>query len=104
MATFLVKKGDTVKVLSGKSRGKTAKVLQVLPRESRVIVEGVNIRKRHMKPRRQGEKGQIITSPAPIAVANVMLVCLSCSQPQRSRYVIANGAKARVCRKCGSTI
>ena|SRR3989344_8171272 len=104
MAIF-IKKGDMVKVLSGKDRGRTAKVLHVLPREARVVVDGVNMRKRHQKARRATEKGQIISIAAPVSVSNVMLVCPSCSRPMRPRWSSEGDAKkVRLCRKCGERI
>lgn len=103
--SIFIKKGDTVKILSGKSRGTTAKVLRVLPRESRVIVEGVNIKKRHQKARRANEKGQVISITAPVVVSTVMLVCPSCSRPMRPRWSLEGDTKkVRLCRKCGARI
>ena len=101
---LLIKKNDTVKVLSGKDRGKQAKVLSVFPREARVLVEGINVHKRHRKPRRSGEKGQIVSLPAPVSISNVMLVCPSCSKAQRPKKIIEGSVKKRVCRKCGAHI
>ena len=66
-----VKKGDTVKILTGDDKGKTAKVIRALPRENKVVVEGVNVIKRHERPRRQGVKGQIVERPMPMSVSNV---------------------------------
>ena len=100
----LIKKGDMVKVLSGKDRGKTAKVLTVFPRDGRVLVDGVNVHKRHRKPRKQGEKGQILSMPTPVSASVLMLVCPSCSKAQRSRWAAEGGRKVRVCRKCGASI
>ncbi|KKS37344.1 MAG: 50S ribosomal protein L24 [Candidatus Sungbacteria bacterium RIFCSPLOWO2_12_FULL_41_11] len=100
-----VKKGDNVKVISGKDRGKTAKVIKVFPKEDRILVEGVNMRKKHRKPRQQGKKGEIINLPAPMHVSNVMLVCPKCNQPTRVGYEKKDsGQKSRVCKKCGGEI
>lgn len=99
-----IKKNDMVKILSGKDRGKSGRVLDVVPQKNRVVVEGANIRKRHRRAKKQGEKGQIIQMPSPLHVSGVMLICPSCSKPQRTKMVIENGKKMRTCRKCGAKI
>ncbi len=96
-----IKKGDNVIVTTGKSRNKSGKVLVAIPTENRIVVEGVNIVKRHIKARRQGEKGQIVEKPAPINASNVMLVCSACSKPARIKMRIEGKDKYRVCSKCG---
>ncbi|HUV81058.1 MAG TPA: 50S ribosomal protein L24 [Patescibacteria group bacterium] len=96
-----IKKNDTIIVISGKDRGKKGKVLQVFPNENRIIVEGINLRKRHRKPKKSGEKGQIVVLPAAIAVSNAKLICLKCGQPSRLSYKINQGKKYRICKKCG---
>ena len=93
-------------VMSGKERHKaikarTGKVLRVLPERGRVVVEGLNLIKKHQRARRQGEQGGIISQPGSLALANVMLLCSRCSQPTRVSYQIAgDGTKTRICRKC----
>ena len=105
MASMNVKKGDTVVVLSGKDKGKQGKVLSVQPKDSKVIVEGVNIVTRHTKPRRQGEEGGILKKEAPIYACKVQRVCPKCSKPTRPAHkVLADGKKVRVCKKCGAEI
>jgi len=100
-----VKKGDTVMVITGKSIGKKGKVLSVDTAKSRVIVEGVNIVKRHTRPTRQMPQGGIIEKEAPVASSNVMLYCPKCNRPTRiGRQVLADGTKTRVCKKCGEVI
>lgn len=100
-----IKKGDTVKVLSGKDRGKKAAVVRVLPREGRVIVEGVNLKKKHRRSRRQDHKGEIILLPAPISASAAQLICPSCGKPTRVGYrFAAGGTKERICKKCGKSI
>jgi len=99
-----IKKGDKVKVLSGKDRDKTGKVLKALPREKRVVVEGVHIVKKHRKSRREGEKGERIEKETPIAVAKVMLVCPKCSKPTRVGIKRVEGKRIRVCKKCQAEI
>jgi len=90
-----------VLVISGKDRGKKGKVLQVFPKENRVMVEGVNLRKKHRKPKKSGEKGQIITLPGSVSVSNVKLVCSKCGKPTRGGYKIVEKKKFRICKKCG---
>ncbi len=97
-----IKKNDQVLISSGKDRGKKGKVLDVFPKEERVVVEGVNIRKKNAKPKKSGEKGQVIHTPAKIAIANMVLICPKCSQPTRINYKIVEKKKYRVCKKCGS--
>lgn len=100
-----IKSGDMVLIHVGKDRGKTGKVLRVFPRERRLIVEGRNIVKKHVRPRRAGEKGQRVEVPAPMPVARVMLVCPSCQKAMR--VVVRRspeGVRERVCRKCHAVI
>ncbi|MBI3671279.1 50S ribosomal protein L24 [Candidatus Azambacteria bacterium] len=99
-----VKKGDNVIVLSGKDKGKSGKVLQVIPQKERVVVEGANLRKRHMRPRRQGEKGQIVEKATPMHSSNVMVVCGKCSKPTRVGYNISKEEKVRICKKCSAVL
>jgi len=96
-----IRKGDTVLIISGKDRGKTGKILKVLPRENKIVVEGVNLRKKHKKPRRGGEKGQTIVLPAPISASNVKLICSKCAKAARVGYKINGSRKYRICKKCG---
>ena len=98
-----IKKGDTVKMLSGKDRGKTGKVLHTKPLEGKVSVEGLNIRTKNVKPRRQGEKGQRIQFPAYVASSKVMLMCPSCGRPMRVGASKEGERKMRKCRKCKAT-
>ena len=99
-----IKKNDLVKILSGKDRGKTGRALKVFPRENRIMVEGLNLRKRHRRARKQGEKGQIVTVPVPMHISNTMLICPSCSKAQRAKISAGGGEKFRICRKCGVKI
>jgi len=104
-----IKKNDKVKILSGKDRGKIGKVLQVMPQEGRISIEGLNLLIKHLRPRREGEKGQRIEFPAFINVSNVALVCEKCGRPTRVGYKMLKvdgkkDKKVRVCRKCGETI
>ncbi len=104
-----IKKNDKVKILSGKDKGKTGKVLQSLPREGKVSIEGLNLLIKHLRPQRQGEKGQRIEFPAFIQSSNVSLVCPKCGQATRASHKIvkAEGKKDksfRACKKCGEII
>ena len=99
-----IKKGDIVKMLSGKDRGKTGKVLRIAPVESRIAVEGLNLIKKHLRPRKQGEKGQIATIPALVSVSKALLVCGKCGKATRVGHAISEGRKYRICKKCGSEI
>ncbi len=105
MAKLSVKKGDRVEVIAGKDKGKRGKILRVIPDKARVVVEKVHMIKRHTKPTQKNPQGGIIEREAPIHVSNVMVVCPSCNQPTRiGRRVTEEGAKVRVCRRCGAEI
>ncbi len=99
-----IKKGDTVLIISGKDREKSGKILQVFPKENRIMVEGINLRKKHRKPKRSGEKGQIVTLPGLISASNAKLICSKCGKATRVGYKIAEGKKYRICKKCGGEI
>ena len=105
MSGMNIKKGDKVKVLSGKDKGKEGVVLRALPQKERVVVEKVNMIKKAMRPTQQNPQGGISTVEAPIHVSNVMLVCPACKQASRvSNKRDENGKKIRVCKKCGKDI
>ena len=99
-----VKKGDTVKVLSGKDKGKQGKVLRSVPEKQRVVVEKVNMAKKAMRPTQVNPQGGISTIEAPIHVSNVMLVCPSCGEATRVARRRDEGKLVRVCKKCGKDI
>ncbi len=99
-----IKKGDNVLIIRGKDRGKTGKVIRVLPKENKIVVEGLNLVKKHVKPRRKGEKGKIIEISMPIYVSNVKLLCPNCRQPTRVGYKLENEEKFRICKKCQNKI
>jgi len=100
-----IKKSDTVLIISGKDRGRKGKVLDVFPKEQRLVVEGTYLRKKHVRPKKSGEKGQIITTPTPFSVSNVKLICPKCSQSTRVGYKLTeNKKKYRICKKCGQEI
>ncbi len=105
MAKMNVKKGDRVKVLAGKDKGKEGVILRSIPQKERVVVEKVNMIKKAMRPTQQNPQGGIATMEAPIHVSNVMLVCPSCKQATRvGRRRDEEGKKIRVCKKCGKDI
>ena len=100
-----VKTNDTVVVLSGKDKGKKGKVLQVSPKEGKVIVEGLNIATKHVKPRRQGEQGGIVEAEAAMYACKVQLVCPKCGKATRIAHkILEDGSKARVCKSCNEEI
>ena len=101
---MFVRKDDKVVVLSGRDKGKEGKVLTAMPKDNKVIVEGVNVASRHMKPRKQGEQGGIIKMETPIYACKVMVVCPKCGKPTRVAHKIADGKKSRVCKKCGAEL
>lgn len=113
MSKVHVKTGDTVILLTGKYEDKfekngdrkTGKVIEVSPKEGKVIVEGINVITKHVKPTRMGEKGGIVNTEAPIYASKVQLVCPKCGKPTRVGHVFEDGKKLRVCKnkQCGKT-
>ena len=102
---FKVRKNDTVMVITGRDRGKTGKILRLLPARGRVIVERLNMVKRHTKPRGAASPGGIVEREAPLDVSNVMLLCDRCNAPVRIGYKFgADGSRARICRRCGDVL
>ena len=99
-----IKKNDTVVVLSGKDKGKKGKVLEAMPATGKVIVEGVNVATCHVKPKKQGDQGGIVSREIPLYVSKVMLVCPKCGKATRQAVKLADGNKVRVCKKCGQNI
>ena len=99
-----IKKGDTVQVLSGNDKGKKGEVLEVIPKDSKVVVKGVNVRKKHIKPRKQGDEGGIITVECAINSSKVNVVCPKCGKSTRVEYKVEDDKKVRICKKCGANI
>lgn len=99
-----IKKGDLVLVTKGKWRGKVGKVLRTFPREFKILVEGVNLVKKHQRPRRVEEKGQIIEIPKPLPISKVKLICPHCKKPTRVGFQVENEEKYRICKKCHQKI
>lgn len=96
-----IKKGDQIKMLSGKDKNKGGKILRVFPQAGKVVAEGLNLVKKHQRAKKQGEKGQVIEIPRAVAVAKVMLVCPACNKPARIGYRLNEaGKKVRICKKC----
>jgi large subunit ribosomal protein L24 len=98
-----IKKGDQVVMIVGKDRTKRGKVIKVLSKEAKVVVEGLNLLKKHLRPRRSGEKGQIVTISRPVSISNVKLICPHCNQPTRIGYNLDETGKKRRCKKCQQT-
>jgi large subunit ribosomal protein L24 len=105
MSGLKIRKGDRVRVLTGKDRGKEGNVMRALPRDGKVIVDGVNVARKSQRPTRNTQQGGIIDRDMPVPVSNVALVCPSCGQATRVGYKIdPSGAKTRVCKKCGGEL
>ena len=99
-----IRKGDTVKVLSGNDKGKTGEVLEIIPKTNKIVVKGVNVRKKHVKARKQGEESGIISVECAIHSAKVNVVCPKCGKATKIGYSEEKGEKVRVCKKCGAKI
>jgi large subunit ribosomal protein L24 len=100
-----IRKNDSVMVIAGRERGKTGKVLRVLPEKDRVIVERVNLVKRHSKPKGPQQPGGIVEKEAAIHASNIMIMCDKCNAPVRvGRKVLADGTKIRICRRCSEAL
>lgn len=91
-------------VISGKDRGRTGKILDVFPKERKIVVEGMNIHKKHTKARRQGQKGQRIEVPAPLDSSNAKIICPKCVKAVRVGYKVTAEKKYRICKRCGEEI
>ena len=101
---MFVRKDDQVVVLSGRDKGKEGKVLAAMPKEDKVIVEGVSVASKHVKPKKQGEQGGIIKVETPIYASKVMVVCPKCGKPTRVAHKIEGDKKVRACKKCGAAL
>ena len=103
-----IKKGDNIIVISGKDKGKQGKVIKVLPSSEKVIVENINLKKKHQRPKTGGKKGEKIEVPRPISISTILLICKNCGKPTRIGCKILPGGlsaqaskKIRICKKCG---
>ncbi|MCD6233384.1 50S ribosomal protein L24 [bacterium] len=104
-----LRKGDQVLVINGKDRGKKGKILRAFPKDNKILVDGVAIHKKHVRPKKEGEKGQIVEVISPISASKVKLICPHCKKPTRVGYkVILQGdnrkLKVRICKRCGEEI
>jgi len=99
-----IKSNDKVRIIKGKDRNKEGKVIQVFPVSGKVVVEGLNLMKKHLRTRKQGEKGQVIELSAPLRIENVLLICPKCNRTTRVGYKLESDVKKRVCRKCNEFI
>ncbi len=103
--TCHLKKNDKVKIITGKDKGKIGKVLRVLRKDGRVLVESINVVKKHTKPSAQNRQGGIVENEAPLHISNVMLMCNKCVSPGRVKMKrLDDGKKVRLCAKCGEVI
>lgn len=99
-----IKKGDKILILTGKDNGKQATVSKVFSKENKIMAEGINIKKRHESPKRQGQKGRVVEIPAPFDISKVMVICPKCDKPTRIGNKVVKGGKARICKKCEAEI
>jgi large subunit ribosomal protein L24 len=99
-----IRKGDKVLIAKGRDKGKQGKVIKVLPKKNRAVLEGLNMVTKHIRPRRAGEKGKIIKAAAPIPISNLRLLCSNCNKGTRAGYVLKKGKKVRICKKCRKQI
>lgn len=99
-----LKKGDEIKVIKGKEKGKTGKVEKVFPKLNKVLVANINTYKRHLKARSQNQPSEIVTLTKPLSLANVSLICPKCKKQVRVSYKIEKGIKSRICKNCKSEI
>jgi large subunit ribosomal protein L24 len=105
MPSIHVRRGDTVGVITGRERGKRGKVLRVLTGKGRVLVEHVNMIKKHQRPTQKLRQGGIIEREGPLALSNVLVVCARCDKPSRTGIkILADGRKVRTCKRCGESI
>ena len=99
-----IKKGDQVKIITGKDRGKTGKVIKVFLEENKITVEGVNLYKKRVRPRKTRQKGEVVLVARPLAGSNVMLVCSACGKPTRVGHRRERDQGVRYCKKCKAVI
>jgi len=100
-----IKRGDNIIVISGKDRGKQGKVIKVLPNNEKIIVENINLKKKHQRPKTGGQKGEKIEVPRPVPSSTVALICKNCGKPTRIGFrTLPDGKKIRICKKCNQEI
>ena len=102
---YRIKKNDTVMVITGREKGKSGKVMRVIPKKDRAIVEKLNLVKRHLKPSQQSRQGGILEKESPIQMSNLMLICSKCTDPTRVGFrILEDNRKVRYCKKCNEVI
>jgi len=100
-----IKKGDAILIIAGKDKGRKSKVITVFPQKGKIVAEGTNLRKKHIKPKKSGEKGQIVELPGAFNISNAKVICPKCGQATRVGYKLTNEKKKiRLCKKCGQEI
>jgi len=99
-----VKKGDKVLIISGKDKGRTGKIIKSLLKNGTILVEGINLKKKHVKAKKQGEKGQVIATPSPLNISNIKIICPKCGKATRIAYNNSVAIMAIICKKCKSQI
>ena len=97
-----IRKNDTIKIIAGKDKNKTGKVIKVISDKEKALIEGLNLYKKHIRPKKEGEKGQTILIPKPINISNIMVVCRSCGKAVKIGYSVEHAVKTRICKKCGA--
>lgn len=91
-------------IISGKDRGRKGKIVEALPKEGKIVVEGINIHKKHRRPKRQGQKGEVVGVPSKLDASNAKLVCPKCAKFARIGYKVTPERKYRVCKECGEEV
>lgn len=99
-----IHKNDTIKIITGKDKGRVGKVLKVFPKKGSILIEGLNLYKKHVRPKKQGEKGEIISVPRPINISNAMLICKGCGKSVRVGQRFEKDKKIRICKQCKAII
>ena len=99
-----IKKDDNIKIIAGKDKDKTGKILKVFVKKGKILIDGLNLYKKRVRPKRQGEKGETVLVPRPVDVSNIMLVCPACGRAVRTGYILNKGKKTRICKKCGASV
>ncbi|MGA2418272.1 MAG: 50S ribosomal protein L24 [Candidatus Staskawiczbacteria bacterium] len=99
-----IRKNDQVLIIAGKDKGRTGKITRALPKELKILVEGINLKKKHVRPKREGEKGQVVEIPAALDISNVKIICPKCGKATRVGYKTEGELKNRICKKCKQII
>lgn len=98
------KKGDSVLIITGKDKGRTGKITKALPKDLKILVEGINLKKKHVRPKKEGEKGQVVEIPAALDASNAKMICPKCGKATRIGYKLDKDIKKRICKKCNQEI